>query len=332
MADYTVFVNGVPITPRRERTLQQGERTRFSRNVELDLFARDNTIRVETFNGTSMGVAETYIGLDRDHPPPPRNGDLYLLAVGVNKFSLLPESMHLEFAAQDAEAMTRILDERAKPYFRKVHIHLVNDFSSDKPNRAEIVAALDFIGKARAEDTSVLFLASHGVSDPAGNYYFVPRDTDLADVRRVSKGETGPSLLGWQVFFDALRGAAGHRVLIVDTCHSQSIEGRFESHSLLKRSAASLFPMLVSSKSDERSQEYPPANQGLFTYAIMQSMTAQADKNRDGALSLAELFEWSNAIVKRLQDAEAGTQTPQFVGPAGLGESVLVQFPGANRQ
>jgi uncharacterized caspase-like protein len=90
--------------------------------------------------------------------------------------------------------------------------------------------------------------------------------------------------------------------------------------------------MLVSSKSDERSQEYPPANQGLFTYAIMQSMTAQADKNRDGALSLAELFEWSNAIVKRLQDAEAGTQTPQFVGPAGLGESVLVQFPGANRQ
>jgi uncharacterized caspase-like protein len=118
-------------------------------------------------------------------------------------------------------------------------------------------------------DTVVIFLASHGVTDPKGNYYFVPRDVQRRDIVAVQRGQAGDSLLSWLVFFDALRGAAGKRILIVDTCHAGRAEGSFDSHSLLKRSASSMFPLIVASKGEETSQEYPPAKHGLFTYALM---------------------------------------------------------------
>src|SRR5262249_55827895 len=69
MKDYTVFVNGIPITPNRDRALSGGDQARFERTVEIDLPAKANEIRVEAFNGVSMGLEETYIGLPTDvHP------------------------------------------------------------------------------------------------------------------------------------------------------------------------------------------------------------------------------------------------------------------------
>ena len=78
------------------------------------------------------------------------------------------------------------------------------------------------------------------------------------DIANAQKGEKVTSLIPWTAFFDALRDAAGRRVLIVDTCQARSIEGKFEAHSLMKRSAASQFALIVASKGNEESQEYTP--------------------------------------------------------------------------
>ncbi len=67
--DYAVFVNGIPVTPSRERTLSGADAARFSRTVDVDLPARANDIRVEAFNGVSMGIAETHISLPADVQP-----------------------------------------------------------------------------------------------------------------------------------------------------------------------------------------------------------------------------------------------------------------------
>ena len=83
--------------------------------------------------------------------------------------------------------------------------------------------------QAGQDDTVVIFLASHGLSDTAGNYYFVPRDVVAQDIANAQKGEKVTSLIPWTVFFDALRDSAGRRVLIVDTCQARSIEGKFEA-------------------------------------------------------------------------------------------------------
>ena len=72
----------------------------------------------------------------------------------------------------------------------------------------------------------VVFLASHGLSDQAGNYYFVPTDAKEEDLIKLdAAGERGaqsissklPSLISWKVYFDALRSVPGKRLLVVDT-------------------------------------------------------------------------------------------------------------------
>lgn len=322
--DFTVFVNSIPITPGAQRRLSGDDARRFVRTVEMILPARANDIRVEAFNGVSMGVAETYVGLPRDIRPARLAGDLYVLAIGVNTFPSLPANMHLAYAARDAEEMAAVLKQRGAGHYRRIFSRILSDSSTDKPDREAIVSALDFLQQAQPQDTVVVFLASHGLSDAAGNYYFVPRDVVRQDVVAVQKGGKGESLVPWTAFFEALRGAAGKRILIVDTCYAQRIEGRFEAHSLMKRSASSLFPLIVAAKGEEQSQEYPPAKHGLFTYALMSALLPDSDANRDGVVSLQEAFDFALPLVERLREKSVGPQTPQMVAPHSLGEFPLV--------
>jgi WD40 repeat protein len=322
--DYTVFVNNIPVTPNRERQLRGRESREFNRTIDIDLPARANEIRVESFNGVSMGVVETFITLDRDIAPPREAGNLYLLAVGINVFPDLPEGMHLAFAARDAEQLTAELERKGKSFYKQIHTRILSDSTRTKPTRRAINDALRFVQQAQANDTVVIFLASHGLSDPAGNYYFVPSDVTRKDVTGIQKGEKAESLIPWTAFSDALRGAAGKRILIVDTCHAGRIEGKLESHSLMKRSASSLFPMIMASKGEEQSQEYEPAKHGLFTYAVIESMKADTDRNKDGLISIQEIFDAALPLVDKLREKSIGPQSPQIVAPALLGNLPLL--------
>ena len=322
--DYAIFVNGIPVTPSGERALSGADAEGFSRTVEIDLPAKANDIRVEAFNGTSIGIAETYIGLPTDVRPTRVTGNLYVLAVGVNAFPNLPANLNLQFASRDAEAMAERLRQHAGSYYGQTFVQVLSDDRAVKPERAAIIAALDFVKQAGPRDTVVMFLASHGITDPKGNYYFVPRDVVRRDIIAVQRGGDGASLVSWQAFFDALRAAAGRRILIVDTCHAGRAEGSFDSHSLLKRSASSMFPLIVASKGEEASQEYPPAQHGLFSYALMNALAPAADTDGDRLVSLQEAFSFAMPIVEQLRDKTVGPQTPQILVPPILSDVVLV--------
>jgi len=323
--DLAIFVNGIPVTPARERELTADEGGDFLRSVRLPLFQRENDIRVEAFNGLSLGVAETYLALDDAQPSQAPKGNLFLLAIGVNDFPALPKDTALLYAANDAEEITRALSRAGAGYYRKIHTHLVNDKTAEKPTKAAILQALRFVEQAEAADTVVIFLASHGISDTAGNYYFVPRDAQPEDLVRLEKGGEIRSLIPWTAFFDVYRRTAGRRLLIVDTCQARNIEGRFESHSLMKRSSASLFSLMLASKGDEESQEHPDAGHGLFTYSLLTALGNDSDVDRDGYLSQTELFTAAVNTVNRLVSKEVGPQTPQLVSPPPLRDHPVVR-------
>jgi len=323
--DYSVFVNHIPVTSARERKLSGEETDRFQRTLQIDLPAQDNEIRVEAFNGVSMGVAETYVGLSGGARPAPVKGNLYMLAVGVNAFPALPRRNHLAYAAQDAEELGQTWQKLCEENYAQIFVHTISDHSTDKPDQKTIKSALVFVERAGPDDTVVIFLASHGLSDPAGNYYFVPRDVVPQDIANVQKGENVSSLIPWTVFFDAMRDAAGRRVLIVDTCQARNIEGKFEAHSLMKRSAASQFALIVASKGNEESQEYAPAKHGLFTYSLISALKSNADANHDGHVSLREAFDFVLPIVEELRHKQTGPQTPQMVSPQVLADMPLMR-------
>jgi hypothetical protein len=157
----------------------------------------------------------------------------------------------------------------------------------------------------------------------------LPRDARARDIAAVLDGtnESGVagSLIGWRTLFEALRSAAGMRLLIVDTCHARRAAGTFDARSLKKRSAASQFPLLLSSDSKELAQDYPKAGHGLFTYALLRGLRGEADVDRDAAVSLAELSSYIAPVVSALQDRRLGQQTPQFVVPGDLAARRLVR-------
>jgi len=332
MRDFAVFVNGIPVTPAARRTLAGDERDSFTRDVDVPLFADDNRIRVEAFNGTSLGVAEIFVrrkGGGSAAPP----GDLYLLAVGVSRFPGVPGA-DLDYAALDAEAFAGFFRGEADGVFGRVFVRTVTDFSPLQPTRRTIVEALDFVKRASARDTVIVFLASHGLSDRRGDYFFVPRDARAGDVeavmasarsgRALAEGGGGaPSLISWERFFETLRATAGRRLLVVDTCQARNIAGVFDVHSLAKRSASASFALMAASRGGEESQEYPPGRHGLFTFALLEGLSGKGDGDGDGRITLAELFDFAVRFVKTNRILPDSPQTPQLTAPGMLGEMVL---------
>jgi hypothetical protein len=336
MIEQAVFVNDLPVTPAAARSLSEPERARFEREVDVALAPGENRIRVEVSNGASFGVAELNVEAAGVRSALPA-GDLYVLAVGVNDFPGLAGA-NLGYAARDADAFGRFFAEQGPRHFRRVHARVLSDLGAEPPERARIVEALGFLADAQAHDTVVVFLASHGISDATGEYFFVPRDARADDLARAvhGQGAEAPSLIRWSVFFDALRRTAGRRVLVVDTCHALGAAGRPDLQSLGKRSAAARFSLVLASRQDEESQEYPPARHGLFTHSLLAGLDGAADADGDGAITLAEAFRFAAPMVERLRDREIGPQTPQLLAPEPLGSTVLartrLEAPGPLRR
>jgi WD40 repeat protein len=323
MHDYTVFVNNIPVTPSRERILAAGERFAFSRTVTADVPSREATVRVEVSNETSIGFAEQRVAVPQGAgTSAAARGNLYLLAVGVNAFPYLPPAWQLRYAAEDAESVARFFVGQKGARFDEVYVRVL----SDRQKRAEghaLAEALEFIKAAGPRDTVVLFLASHGLLSPSGSYYFVPADARLEDVRRINSGQDPAGLVTWDRFFEALRSTAGRRLLIVDTCAGRGIEGNLDALWLKKRSASALFALMVSSKSDEASQEYDAGRHGLFTYALLRGLQTACEGACAKNVTLEKVFAFASPWVARNRPRRDLPQTPQLNAPVELRELVL---------
>lgn len=260
--------------------------------------------------------------------PRPR-GQLFVFGAGVGHFddSAIPP---LSFADRDAESVVSTLGELGKTQFSAVHLRVIADIAGHRATRAAFGQLEEFLREASGEDTVVVFLASHGLSNPRGDYYFVPADATREDIAAATAGApgAGKTLISWMEIFSALEHTAGHRVLIVDTCSSAAIQGTFDAHSLAKHSLSSSFALLAAAKGNEESQELPSAGHGLFTYALLEALQTGYDPNNDGVVSLSEAFEYAFDKVQAMRNRALGAQTPQFVSPDVLKDWPLVRVAG----
>lgn len=313
------YLNDIPMTPYAIRQVNSNDQNYVEREFILPLSNGRNSIRIESATEKSIGVGE-YILQGGSLASEPKKGNLYILAIGANAFPNLPKKDYLSYAAQDAISFAEQLSAKSASQYNQVYVKTLSDNLGEKPKRANILAALTWLAQSQPEDTVVLFLASHGMTDSGGNYVFLPRDVTQEDIHTLystaeQTSRVDSSLLSWEVFFNALQNASGKRLLVVDTCHAKTIEGTFSSYALAKRSAASRYTLLVSSKEQENSQEYPAKQHGLFTYALLEAMAPDSDLDRNQSISIKEWFTASAGTVQRLHNRLVGSQTPQMVVP-----------------
>jgi uncharacterized caspase-like protein len=72
--------------------------------------------------------------------------------------------------------------------------------------------------------------------------------------------------------------------------------------------------IITASRPTEVSLELPELGHGIFTYYLSQGLKGAADLNRDGIVSLQELYEYLEQQVSRKARAVGGNQHPVMKG------------------
>jgi WD40 repeat protein len=282
--------------------------------------ARDLTLslvaRAGDFESTPSSIRLKFRGASQPSLPAAGSStvSLYALVVGVAKFKD-PKINQLSWAAKDARDFAEALNRQSRLY-RKVEVKLLTDEDADN---GAILDGLTWLKRQVGQgDAGVVFLAGHGVTDPGGEYYYVPYNARLENVAGVPLPTRGSAVPDSEIS-RTLKQLAGNALFFFDTCHAGqaagiSFRGAQDYNKLINEIAGSANAIvLASSTGTELSQERDEWRQGAFTKALLEGLAGAADVlPKDGVVTIDEL----NLYVKeRVKELTGGLQHPVDLRP-----------------
>jgi hypothetical protein len=129
---------------------------------------------------------------------------------------------------------------------------------------------------------------------------------------------------------------ATSRVLVVDACRSGSLIGLKGAHptqpfpvAALDEPAPQGFAVLTSSTATESAQESASLGGSFFTYYLNSGLLGAADQDRDGAVTLSELYAFASSETRAATvSSPVGQQTPAFQFMLGGKHDLVLTRPG----
>ena len=245
------------------------------------------------------------------------------LLIGVDEFVSRPSAS--PGSANNVHAMQQLMENAAVPLERIV-------VPSDPVTDAEAFASLvkQSFSDADEDDISCLYLSTHGVYEEGQEPKLLLSD---------GVTETGLTPAQLEKAFD---GIAGTKLIILDACNSGAFIGKGMSHPPeTVHFLGDDFKVLTSSGALEESWYWSSAEGGTqggfyFTQALTQGLSAAggypADQNRDGAVTLNELYGYllNNHAASTPQVYPQSDETvvfrydPAAPQPTGLDRSPIV--------
>ena len=327
----TIALNGSEVHQQEERSPQK------SMAVSAPLTLRDGpnaiVITATEPDGTARQEVRTVI-LERPNPapaaappavapPPAATQWAVIIGVGGYESTAVPR---LRYPVADADAVYQTLVTVGG--FKKENILLLTDKTERKPTLRNIKWALGtFLARsAHKDDLVVIYFAGHGASevDQRGverdglSKYLVPIDADPDDLYSTAMpmDEMQNVLARIEaervtVFLDACySGAAGGRTFASTKSRTVNVDDIFLDRLTRSKGRA----IVTASRPSELSIELPELGHGVFTYYLVRGLEGYADLNRDGIVSLQELFEYLTQEVSRKSRAVGGNQHPMLKG------------------
>jgi hypothetical protein len=326
----SVTLNGVEVHRQSERTppkslvvtapltFREGVNT-----IVISAAEPDGTLRQEV---RTVNYDKTKVALTPSLPAPVApTRNRWAVVVGVGRYES-PDIPRLRYTVPDAEAVYQVLTGPAG--FKPEHVLLLTDRTEKKPTYRNLKWALGtFLARsAQKDDTVVIFFAGHGAPevDQRGlerdglAKYLVPSDADPDDLY-----STALPMDELQTIFGRIE--AERVVVFLDACYSGAAGGRtFTSKKTRSAHLDDLFlerltrakgrAIITASRPAEVSLELPELGHGLFTFYILQGLKGAADLNRDGIVSLQELYEYVEQQVSQKSRAVGGNQHPVMKG------------------
>jgi len=258
-------------------------------------------------------------------PPVKATSDRWAVVIGVGRYQST-DIPSLRYSVADAEALYQVLIGPGG--FKKEHVLLLSDKSEKPPTLRNIKWALGtFLARsAKKDDTVVIFFAGHGAPevDQRGverdglAKYLIPADADPDDLY-----STALPMDEMQTIFS--RVEAERMVVFLDACYSGAAGGRtfsskrtratnLDDQFLERLTRSKGRAIITASRPSEVSIELPELGHGIFTYYLVEGLKGAADLNKDGIVTVQELYEYLEQQVAKKSRSVGGNQHPVMKG------------------
>jgi tetratricopeptide (TPR) repeat protein len=240
-----------------------------------------------------------------------QGGQTYALLVGISKYK--NAQLNLQFADKDAIDFSKLV---ATPRFGGVAPQNVLLLTDEKATSGAVRNGFQqFLkGRANKDDTVVILLASHGTAEVPGtkDSYVLTYDSDPQDLK-----STAITMAEIHKLFQEQLGKVGRVLMFVDVCKAGAI-GTIQNTPVtsdvqgLGEVQGTLFGLLASGPK-EFSFEGPQygGGHGAFSYYVLKGLLGDADRNKDGSVTVRELIRY---VQNSVADATMDKQNPKEFG------------------
>lgn len=307
LSSVEIFVGEKPLKKEGDRGLavkdaELAKRVEFSELIPLEPGL--NEIRVRAVDRDGL-VSERGIAVHRAE----MQKNIWAVAIGINAYPKVPP---LKFAADDARAFRDHLVDRTGIPPENVTLLLDEEATLGK---LRSVLGTHLKNKAGKEDMVILFFAGHGATErdvmsPDGDgleKYLLPFDADPKDLYA--------SALPMREIAHIFQRIRSERLIfLVDACYSGASGGRtiaapgFRANltdAFLDRVAGGRGTIILSaSAANEVSVEKEEFGHGVFTHFLLQGLEGVADVDKDGLITVDEIYAYVSKHVPQATDQE----------------------------
>jgi serine/threonine protein kinase/pSer/pThr/pTyr-binding forkhead associated (FHA) protein len=236
------------------------------------------------------------------------------LVIGIGDYRRADRVAPLRYATRDAKALARLL---ADPDVCRFPHDRVAILTQNRARRDRIVHYLSkwLPDQAKGAELALIYFAGHGMVQKVGNReegFLLPYDADPDDV--VTRGIAMSDVGHW---IDGI--AASAVVVCLDCCHAGKVilrepagERDLELRPAVIQSIAGKGRFLIAScDAGQKSLEAEELGHGLFTHHLLRGLRGAGDRDGDGKVGVAELFNYvSAAVAKDAQEKFGREQRP----------------------
>lgn len=218
----------------------------------------------------------------------------YALVVGISNYG--DESLNLSSPKDDAKRLYDVLGKDPR-YVRSI---IQNQYAKKETVLSELKKMTNV---AKREDCIVFFFAGHGedgcflMADRKKTYY-----RELISLLKKAKAQ--------------------NVYCFIDACYSGSIKKQFTQQDTLLRLSGVNF--LMACRENQLAAESNWIGHGFFSQALIKGLNGHADKNKNGEITLLELYNYIKTDVTERAKNEDVYQTPQLIASKKSLNSVII--------
>lgn len=333
--DFKVYHNGKILDDAKDANPQLNhtvidESYIYSFDATINLEEGENRIYIEVITPDGR-PALTPINVYYQSAKP----NLHVLAIG-------PTYEDLKFPSKDATDFAQALAGQAGVLYGDVTLNVLNTkaLTATTSIRNSIEKLLNgYVNtsstrKITDRDVIVLFVSSHGRNNK-GQFKLVPSDLD-PEAERTTTVDYQTDVLA---FLDQI---PCKKLIFLDACHSGAAKGS-KNDPQEKNISTALYELnqsvngatvIASCRPEELSYEDPVWENGAFTEALLEALsdkaitdqrgTFSADANRNGLISIQELFSFLERRVPGLVSPVKGSEQHPFLQNKGLDQNLEI--------